>query len=135
MRVAVLGCLLGALIPDQASTPSRPSRDPECFRPLEEFCASESCPTYAVQIARMRDGGSCYGTVGRCGKYQITHRGDGFTSETRYFDKSGRLVAARTGSDCLRDNRTCPDWNHYGAVITCRVTNVKQLCNPQNGSR
>jgi hypothetical protein len=70
------------------------------------------------------------GTIGRCGRLRITHRGDGFTSETRYFDKSGKLIGVRTGSDCLSDNPTCPDWTHYGVLPKCRVTNVTQLCKP-----
>ena len=52
---------------------------------------------------------------------------DGFVSETKYFDKAGKLVAVRTESDVPKMNRACPAWTHY-AVITCRVTNVKQLC-------
>ena len=67
------------------------------------------------------------------GGHATSHRPSdlfGFTSETRYFDKSGKLIGVRTSGDCLIDNPTCPDWTHYGAVPKCRVTNVTQLCKP-----
>ena len=96
MRVAVVACLLCAMAPGQVPKPSAPAPDPECFRPLEEFCAPDTCPTYAAQVDSLRAGGNCYGaaTVGRCGTFRTTHRGDGFVSETKSFtDRAGKLVA------------------------------------------
>jgi hypothetical protein len=55
------------------------------------------------QLDTLRAGGNCYGvvTVGRCGAYRTAHRGipTGFASETRYFDKGGKLIAVRTDGD------------------------------------
>ena len=135
MRLAGLVFLLWAMALHQPPKPSPPTRDPFCFRPLEfrpleELCAPDKCPTYAAHVETLRAGGTGYdvATVGRCGRFETTHRWIGFAGqETRYFDKSGRLVAVRVESDVfLKDE--CPWWTHYGAVVTCRVTNVKQLC-------
>jgi hypothetical protein len=145
----MLACLLVALMPLQAPKPSPPTRDPFCFRPLEEFCARDKCLTYAAQLETMQAGGyvaqleirdyesrrggcTAAGTVGRCGPLRTTHRGNGFTAETRYFDKAGKLIAVRVDTDVAMAE-ACPSWRHYGASITCRVTNVKLLCKPDAG--
>lgn len=129
MRVAILACLLVALTPRQAPKSSPPTRDPFCFRPLEEFCARNKCVTHAAQVETMRAGGNCSVTsFGGCGTLRTTYRGGGFDSETRYFDKAGKLIAVRAGTDVYL-TPACPDWIHYGAEIKCRVTNVK-LCKP-----
>jgi hypothetical protein len=126
----VLAYLLCALALEQTSKPSTARRDPECFRSLEEFCATDKCHTYQAQLDTMRGNGYCYGTAGRCGPFRITHRGDGFVSETRYFDKAGKLIAVRTARDSHTGHPTCPDRKHYGVVPKCRVANVTQLCKP-----
>jgi hypothetical protein len=130
MRVAVLACLVFTMV--QTSKPSTRRPDPECFRPLEEVCATDTCHAYELHVDVLRAGGSCYGvaTAGRCGSLRTTHRGDGFASETRYFDKAGKLIAVRTASDLFTHHQTCPNWKHYGVVPKCRVTNVTQLCKP-----
>ena len=130
MRVAVLVCVLVGLMPRQVvETPPSP-RDPFCFRPLEEFCARKLCVTYAEQVKTMRSGGNCSATsFGRCGALRITYTSNGLHSETRYFDKAGKLIAVRTATDVYVNVPACPDWTHYGTEIKCRVTNVK-LCKP-----
>ena len=146
MRVAILACLLVALMPRQAPKPSATTRDPFCFRPLEEFCARDKCLTYAAQLKTIQAGGyvdqlairdferkrgdcTAEGTVGRCGPLRTTHR----TGETRYFNKAGTLIAVRVETDVYLRSAVCPDWTHYGASITCRVTDVKLLCKPDAG--
>jgi hypothetical protein len=134
MRGAVLACLLGAVAADQPSKRSPAIRDPFCFRPLDEFCAAkDKCPTYATHVERLRAAGCPrMETVGRCGTLRVTHRSDCLHGETRYFDKAGKLVAVRVWTDVyLKDS--CPDWQHYGAVVTCQLTNtnMKQLCKPK----
>lgn len=136
MRVAMLASVLLALVPRQAYTPSQPTRDPFCFRPLEEFCARDKCLTYAAQLETIRAGGySAYvattkaagrlgcshaGTVGKCGPLRTTHHSDAFTGETRYFSEAGKLIAVRVDTDVfLKDE--CPFWTHYGAAMACRV--------------
>jgi hypothetical protein len=124
----MLACLLVALMPRQAPKPFPPTRDPFCFRPLEEFCARDKCLTYAAQLEAMKAGGyvaeletmkaaggdcTTAGTVGRCGPLRTTHRGDGFTGETRYFDKAGKLIAVRVDTDVAMAE-ACPSWRHYG---------------------
>lgn len=146
MRLIVLAFLLLAMASDQAKSRAQP-RDPFCFRPLEEFCARDKCLTYAAQLETIKAGGysaqvemmkaaggDCTqaGTVGRCGPLWITHHSNGFTGETRYFDKAGKLIAVRVWTDVYL-TEACPDWQHYGAVVTCRVTNVKLLCKPDAG--
>ncbi len=148
MRVALLACVLVASMPRQAATPSPPTRDPFCFRPLEEFCAGDKCLAYAAQLETIRAGGysaqvemmkaaggdcSSAGTVGECGPLRTTHDGNGFTGETRLFDKAGKLIAVRVETDVFLNKDACPFWQHYGAVVTCRVTNVKLLCKPDAG--
>ena len=148
MRVAMLACLLVALMPRQASEPSSPTRDPCCFRPLEEFCARDKCLSYAAQLETMKAGGysaqveavkaaggdcTAAGTVGKCGPLRTTHHGEVFTTQTRYFDKAGKLIAVRVDTDVYLGNNICPDWQHYRASITCRVTDVKLLCKPDAG--
>jgi len=141
----MLACLLVASMPRQAPEPSPPTRDPFCFRPLEEFCARDKCLTYAAQLETIKAGGyvaqiemlkaaggdcTAEGTIGRCGPLRITYRSDGFHAQTRYFDKAGKLIAVRAETDVfLKD--ACPFWRHYGAPVTCRVTNVKLLCKPR----
>lgn len=150
MRVAVLACLLAALMPRQAPKPSPATRDPYCFRPLEEFCARDTCLTYAAQLETLQAGGysarvkipdfvrrrrecSAGGTVGRCGPFRTTHRSSGLAAETRYFDKAGKLIAVRVDTDMYLGHHVCPDWQHYGSPITCRVTDVRLLCKPDAG--
>jgi hypothetical protein len=129
MRVAVLACVLVGLIPRQAVESPPSTLDPFCFRPLEEFCARKECVTYAAQVKTMRAGGNCSASsFGQCGTLRITYTSNGLHSETRYFDKAGKLIAVRTGTDVYLIP-ACPDWTHYGAEIKCRVTNVR-LCNP-----
>ena len=128
MRGAVLACLLGALAADQPSKPSPANRDPFCFRPLAEFCARDKCLPYAAQVEFLRVG-CCGGgaTVGRCGTLRVTHRSNGVHGDTRYFDKAGKLIAVRVWTDVVLTD-ACPDWQHYGAVVTCRGTNWKDPC-------
>ena len=130
MRVAVLVCVLVGLMPRQVVETPPSTRDPFCFRPLEEFCARKLCVTYAEQVKTMRSGGNCSATsFGRCGALRITYTSNGLHSETRYFDKAGKLIAVRTATDVYVNVPACPDWTHYGTEIKCRVTNVK-LCKP-----
>jgi hypothetical protein len=145
----MLACLLVTLMPRQASKPSPPTRDPFCFRPLEEFCARDTCLPYAAQLETIKAGGysaeletmkaagadcSHAGTVGKCGSLRTTHRSDGFHAQTRYFDKAGKLIAVRVETDVfLKD--ACPFWTHYGASTACRVTDVKLLCKPGTPER
>ena len=145
MRVALLACLLVALMPRQAPKPSATTRDPFCFRPLEEFCARDKCLTYAAQLETLKAGGysaqveavkaaggdcTSAGTIGKCGPLRITYRSDGFSAQTRYFDKAGKLIAVRVETDVVLNHDACPDWTHYGASTACEVTNVKLLCKP-----
>jgi hypothetical protein len=121
--VAMLACLLVALMPRQAPKPSPPTRDPFCFRPLEEFCARDKCLTYAAQLETMKAGGyvaeletmkapgvdcTTAGTVGKCGPLRTTHYGDGFQAQTRYFDKAGKLIAVRVETDVFLKTRVHP---------------------------
>ena len=134
MPVAVLACLMAALAVDQPSERSPATPDPFCFRPLEEFCtAKDKCSTYAVHVEKLRGSGCPWmETVGRCGKLRVIHHSDGFHGETRYFDKAGKLVAVRVWTDVVLKD-ACPDWQHYGAAVTCRLTNtnMRQLCKPK----
>jgi hypothetical protein len=128
-------CLLVALMPRQAPKPSPATRNPYCFRPLEEFCARDTCLTYAAQLKKMQAGGyvaqleirdferrraecAAEGAVGRCGPLRATHRSNGFTGETRYFHKAGTLIAVRVETDVYLAVAVCPDLTHYGASIT-----------------
>ena len=144
MRVAVLTCLLAALMPGGQVSKSPPPIDPVCFRPLEEFCGRHKCLTYAAQLETMKAGGysaqvdmmkaagrncTSAGTVGKCGSLRTTHHSDGNHAHTRYFDKAGKLIAVRVDLDVFL-NDACPYWTHYGASMACRVANVKLLCKP-----
>ena len=125
MRVAILACLLVALMPRQAPKSSRLTRDPFCSQSLEEFCARNKCVTDAAQVKTMRTRGNCSVTsFGKCGTLRTTYRSGDFDSETRYFDKAGKLIAVRAGTEVYLTTAG-PDWAHYGAVIKCRVTNLK----------
>jgi hypothetical protein len=129
MRVAVIAGALVALVPYQAPKRS-PSTEDFCFRPLEEFCARNACVPYAEQVKTMRASGNCSATsFGRCGTLRITYTSNPLTAETRYFDKGGKLIAARTETDVYLGQLACPYWTHYGARVNCQVTNVK-LCKP-----
>ena len=143
MRVVVLACALSSMVALQAPKRSSPEPDPECFRPLEEFCLTDKsvffdvrwrreCLAYTAELRALRGKGDCYGlaTIGRCGPHRITYQSDGFVSQTRYFDKAGKLVAVRTAHDVMTGNPACPDWRHYGIVTKCQVTNITQLCKP-----
>jgi hypothetical protein len=132
MRVAMLACLLSAMVALQPPKPSSAVPDPQCFRRLQEFCLTDKCLAYKAELRVLRGDGDCYGaaTIGRCGPHRITHRGDGFVSQTRYFDKAGKLVAVRTAFDVMTGNPACQDWTHYGIVTKCEVTSITQLCKP-----
>jgi len=88
---------------------------------------------YVAEIeARKSAGGDCNseGAIGRYGALRTTHRSNGFTGETRYFEKGGKLIAVRADTDVFLGKDAYPNWTHYGAAITCPVTNVKRLCKP-----
>jgi len=64
-------------------------------------------------------------SFGQCGKLRATHfSGAPFWAETRYFDKGGKLIAARVETDFTLFP-ACPDWTHYGARVNCEVTKIK----------
>ena len=135
MRIAVLACLLSGVIALQPPERSSAELGPECFRPLEEFCLTDKCHAYKAELSALRGDGDCYGraTIGRRGPHRITHRSDGFSAQTRYFDKAGKLVAVRTERDTMTGNPACQTWTHYGIVTTCQVTNITQLCKQGKG--
>jgi len=82
-----------------------PRLQPKCIRPLEEYCLTPPCPTYesalrkAVEVGSEPSMGVCLAHEGECGPLRFVSTGDGYTSATGFFDKSGRLVAGRRGSD------------------------------------
>jgi tetratricopeptide (TPR) repeat protein len=118
-------------LPQQASTASAGERDPECFRPLAEFCATDKCQGYTARLATLRaNRGSCQGagSVGRCGSFRVLHQSDGFATETRYSDKTGTLVGVRTTSDFFGYPSACPNWKHYGVVPECQGRDFTQVC-------
>ncbi len=97
MRVAVLACLLSAMVALQPPKRSSAELDPECFRPLEEFCLTDKCHAYKAELSALRGDGDCYGraTMGRCGPHRITHRSDGFASTQTRVLRQSRSVGRR----------------------------------------
>ena len=69
------------------------------------------------EFERRRGECTSEGTVGRCGPLRTTHRSNGFTGESRYFNKAGKLIAVRVDTDVYLGNNVCPDWQHYGPSI------------------
>jgi hypothetical protein len=63
----------------------------------------------------------------RCGRFRVTHAGDGFVTVAEYFDEAGRLVGADNSTDVLRDS-PCPNRRHFGEEIKCEMTDVKDYC-------
>ncbi len=72
------------------------------FRPLDAYCPYTQCPTYAASIAEAaaEPRRSCVPTdVGTCGDFRFVRRGDGFVSDTEFFNAAGELVAESYFSD------------------------------------
>lgn len=98
--------------------------EPRCFETMEAFCAGRECPGYDTWIdefrRRVRES-PLPAVEGTCADLRFTSRGNGFVSQSEYFDEAGRLVAVRTTTDVIT-NQTCPGWTHYGRPLTCKET-------------
>ena len=123
------GCAVAvdvALEPAITAVPPQP-----CFQPLG--CRNDSCPDYTASVAETRrigaSGACAFAAVGTCGGLRLTQVGDGFVSETSYFDGAGKLVAVRMGTD-FATNSSCPGWTHYGRRLTCEEIVTVDYCAP-----
>lgn len=105
-----------------------------CFQALG--CGTGSCPDYTASVAETRrigaSGGCAIAAVGTCNGLRFTLVGDGFVSQTYYFDGAGKLVAARMGTD-LATNASCPGWTHYGRRLTCEEIVTIDYCARERG--
>jgi hypothetical protein len=122
-----------SLNPTNPPVPLETAVDGLCFKPLASFCGgSRPCPTYAESAAetqRFGSSGRCFGaSVGTCGQLRFTGIGDGFVSQTRYFNGAGTIVAAHTTTDAISQNPSCPAWTHYGRRLTCEDVVTTNYC-------
>lgn len=116
-----------------------------CYRPLESFCSGSQCPTYEQSVSGIRNHGpsspACLDSSGRCtplcvmaaqagtcGGFRYTHRSDGYTGRTLYFDETGALVAAITSTDALVPGSACPGWQYYGKRFGCTAERTEEYC-------
>jgi hypothetical protein len=141
-RAAAMACV--ALMGACSESPPRKVADPvaaqglgppkTCLRPLKDFCgARRPCLSFSETLPEVRQFGataSCYvsgiARSGTCGDFQFTQIGDGFVSETRFFDQSGTMVAARFRTDEV--DPWCKGIFHYGQQLTCSFTTIANYC-------
>jgi hypothetical protein len=104
----------------------------ECFLPLEMYCRNRRCQSYTVSAAETRRYGSSnsclVAAIGTCDGLRFTTTGDGFASRTEYFDRAGKLVAARTTTDVVFPFSACPGWTHFGQPLACSESTTLNYC-------
>jgi hypothetical protein len=65
--------------------------------------------------------------VGRCGALQYVAVGGGFSWSTKFFDRSGKLVAAEQGTDMI--GPPCNGKRTAGAEVpSCEMTVEESFC-------
>jgi hypothetical protein len=105
--------------------------DQACYALLESYCATWPCPSYDQSLAEVvGQAPRCQAIVaqtGQCGTLAFTRLGFGFGNTTRYYSASN-LVAVHATSDAVAVGSPCPDWKHYGQRLSCRETNVADVC-------
>ena len=107
-----------------------PVHDDRCFQPLRAYCSGSECPTYEDGMQSMQEclKGRCLNSErGVCGELRYTATSDGFSGSTRYFDSSGRLIAATLSTDAAKRVSLCQFWTHYGTPVTCQRVAVEKL--------
>jgi hypothetical protein len=104
----------------------------DCYLPLSAYCKGDKCSDYARSAATIRrlgaESGCWFAFTARCGKYRLTHYGNGFVSSAEYFDESGKVIGAHNCSDVFVSGSPCPNWRHFGADIECEMRDVKDYC-------
>jgi hypothetical protein len=105
----------------------------ECWQPLNAYCEDRPCINYetaAANMERSRMPGGYPAVAGTCGEFRYTYTTDFFFSQKRFFNAAGELVAAHTTTDGRTMNVECPTWTHYGPLITCDPTIVRDYSAP-----
>lgn len=105
----------------------------ECCLPLDEFCVTSQCPDRAESEAEARAVAPhleffCVAEVGTCGDLEYVGWGDGFGSETHFFNANNELLAVGIGSDT---NQFCGGTAFsvfYGFVPDCRREVREDFC-------
>jgi hypothetical protein len=132
---------LTPLAPTQGPTPAHgnnlgPPRIPaKCIRSLEQYCVTPPCPTYESALREAVEKwslqpmeGACVSRQGECGPLRFVSAGDGYSTWTGFFDKSGRLVAGFRSTDvrafCDRTSFTA----FYGEPLTCDQIVTADYC-------
>jgi len=113
----------------------RPPDAEACTRPLAELCTRHRCLPYDEQMRAYEDSaGAKYGgcdivlgslTAGTCGTLLYTRSGHAYGSETRYYDASGVVVAARVVDDV--PGGRCDD-PPFGFAPACTHVRTRDLC-------
>jgi hypothetical protein len=67
-------------------------------------------------------------TIGQCGPWRFVSTGDGYTSQTLFFDDRGTTVAAVAGTDAIVPGDPCGSSRHYGFVPVCTRQVKEDLC-------
>jgi hypothetical protein len=130
MALVAMSCATGNWGMPGGGSLNLPTHDKKCFRPLEDYCQGNSCPSYGDGLGYARrcpERRYCVtAESGTCGEYRYTATGDGFSGSRLYFNDSNAIVAATTWTDSL-DRSPCPGWKHYGKPMTCESVALEKL--------
>jgi len=118
--------------PPPLDSGSAPKTADSCHQPIERACDGAGCETYEVAVANTRRvarelGFGCLsGGTGSCGEFRFVHIANGFTSNTSYFDTTGKLVAAVHTTDVV--DSQCHGRFTFGINVSCERIPVEGFC-------
>ena len=118
------GCAVDAGVVDQCCNPCPQELGEPCDGTLREF------PNYARTLRELKgacDDGYVNVSSGQCSSgVRVLFLGDGFISDTRYFDASGNFLGLERTSD-LVDPR-CQAGRYFPEVIQCQAPTYHLIC-------
>lgn len=117
---------------DAASQTSIHDLNPQCFRPLADYCQGKRCTTWQESLEKTKHYGETQhctvASVGTCADLKVTRKSGGFGLRTEYFNSDGTLIAATTTSDSIMVGTACPDWTHFGERPVCIIQKTQDYC-------
>jgi hypothetical protein len=135
LRRPVLAMLIALSYSACSTTPPsvdpKPEVAPSCHQPIEKACAG-ACDPYDIAAATTKAtaaklGQGCVsGGTGTCGNLRFVHLANGFVADTRYFDASGKLVAAVRNTDVI--DPQCKGTFTFGIEVSCNREPTEGYC-------
>lgn len=109
----------------------------ECKQSISDYCHG-SCPTYDERVAGRSTGrcATCPGEpppcvwemdVWACGEFRAVREGDGYGGSVEYYDRSGKLIGASSGSDAYEAN-SCHGYSYGIDLVGDCERPVSRVC-------